>query len=80
MRIACNHSRSQILREITLRSIGPGSKGIPCSYDARNAIGDSLRWEGEYNEMAIGVEHEMLLENLHIILRQPRLSWRRGAL
>ena len=26
--------------------LGPGSKGIPCSYDATNSMGDSLRPEG----------------------------------
>ncbi len=40
-----------------LMVIGPGRKGIPSSYDARNAMGDSLPREGQmYSEMAIGPE------------------------
>jgi len=40
-----------------LMVIGPGRKGIPGSYDARNAMGDSLPREGQmYSEMAIGPE------------------------
>ena len=44
--IAYSHSRSQILSEVMSRSVSPCSRGIPpCSFDARNAMGDSIRLE-----------------------------------